>query len=105
MMLHPTRTERSLVLVPSNIALEADECAHGFNRTHSSSPARSKRFHEAFAALPPQVQAQARVAYEPFRREPFHPSLRFKQVLPTRSVFSARAGLAYRALAVREGMR
>jgi hypothetical protein len=49
------------------------------------------------------VQAQARLAYQLFRREPFHPSLRFKQVHPTRPVFSARVGLAYRALAVREG--
>jgi len=53
--------------------------------------------------LPPQVQAQARLAYQLFRRDPFHPSLRFKQVHPTRPIFSARVGLAYRALAIREG--
>jgi len=53
--------------------------------------------------LPPQVQAQARLAYHLFRRDPSHPSLRFKQVHPTRPVFSARVGLAYRALALREG--
>jgi len=52
--------------------------------------------------LPPQVQAQARLAYELFREDPYHPSLRFKQVHASRPIFSARVGLAYRALAVRE---
>ena len=53
--------------------------------------------------MPPQVQAQARLAYDLFRRDPFHPGLRFKQVHPTRPIYSARVGLAYRALAVRDG--
>jgi len=53
--------------------------------------------------LPPQVQAQARLAYQVFQRDPFHPSLRFKQVHPSRPIYSARVGLAYRALAVRAG--
>ena len=49
------------------------------------------------------MQAQARLAYELFRQDPYHPSLRFKQVHASRPIFSARVGLAYRALAVREG--
>jgi len=53
--------------------------------------------------LPPQVQAQARLAYQLFQQDPFHPSLRFKQVHASRPIFAARVGLAYRALAVREG--
>jgi hypothetical protein len=53
--------------------------------------------------LPPQVQAQARLAYQLFRQDPFHPSLRFKQVHQSRPIYSARVGLAYRALALREG--
>jgi hypothetical protein len=48
------------------------------------------------------VQAQARLAYQLFRSDPAHPSLRFKQVHPTRPIFSARVGLGYRALAVKE---
>jgi hypothetical protein len=48
------------------------------------------------------VQAQARLAYQLFRRDPFHPSLRFKQIHPSRPIYAARVGLAYRALAVRE---
>jgi len=69
----------------------------------SSDLAYDERFREAFSALPPQVQAQARLAYDLFRRDPSHPSLRFKQVHPTRPIFSARVGLAYRALAVKAG--
>ena len=53
--------------------------------------------------MPLQIQAQARLAYRLFRRDPFHPSVRFKQIHPTRPIFSARVGLGYRALAVREG--
>ncbi len=53
--------------------------------------------------MPPQVQAQARLAYRLFRQDPFYPSLRFKQVHASRPIFAARVGLAYRALAVREG--
>jgi len=52
----------------------------------------TKRFREAFAALPPQVQAQARLAYQLFRQDPHHPSLRFKQVHASRPIYSARVG-------------
>lgn len=38
-----------------------------------------------------------------FAAEPTHPSLRFKQVHQTRPICSARVGLGYRALGVREG--
>jgi hypothetical protein len=49
------------------------------------------------------VQDQARLAYRLFRDNPEHPSLRFKPVHPTRPIYSARVGLGYRALAVRDG--
>jgi hypothetical protein len=61
------------------------------------------RFRDAFAALPPQIQRQARSAYPLFRNDPRHPGLHFKQVHGSRPIFSARVGLGYRALAVREG--
>ena len=48
------------------------------------------------------MQAQARLAYQLFRQDPFHPSLRFKQVHSSRPIYSARVGLAYRALALRQ---
>jgi hypothetical protein len=61
------------------------------------------RFRQAFAALPEHVQQRARQAYRLFRDDPTHPSLRFKQVHPTRQIHSVRVGLGYRALAVRDG--
>ncbi len=49
------------------------------------------------------MQQRARQAYHFFRSDPAHPGLQFKQVHPTRPIFSARVGLGYRALAVRDG--
>jgi hypothetical protein len=63
----------------------------------------TERFRRAFEALPPAVQRRARRAYVTFRRDPNHPSLRLKQVHPTRPIHSVRVGLGSRALAVREG--
>ena len=61
------------------------------------------RVREALAGLPAHVQRQARAAYKRFAADPTHPSLRFKQVHETRPIYSARVGLGYRALCVREG--
>jgi len=62
----------------------------------------TERFRRAYAALPKHVQDRARTAYKQFRANPQHPSLRFKQVHTTRPIYSARVGLSYRALAVRD---
>ena len=48
------------------------------------------------------MQSQARLAYNLLRRDPYHPGLQFKQIHSKRAIFSARIGLGYRALAVRE---
>ena len=63
----------------------------------------NERFWAAFRELPARVQRAARRAYRIFLRDPSHPSLQFKRVHPTRPIFSARVGLGYRALALREG--
>lgn len=63
----------------------------------------TERFRRAFEVLPHSIQHRARVAYARFRNDPYHPSLQFKQVHSTRPVFSARVGLGYRALGVKEG--
>lgn len=60
------------------------------------------RFWRAYAALPADVQRQARAAYRLFRADPRHPGLRFKQVHPTAPVVSVRVGAHYRALGRRE---
>jgi hypothetical protein len=62
----------------------------------------TERFRKALSQLPRHVQEQAKEAYLQFSADPQHPSLQFKQVHPSRPIFSARVGLGYRALAVRE---
>ena len=61
------------------------------------------RFWAAFYALPKRVQRAVRRAYRTFRDDPFHASLQFKQIHSRRPIFSARVGLGYRALAIRDG--
>jgi hypothetical protein len=43
----------------------------------------------------------ARETYQRFEQDPWHPSLRFKQI--RNDIWSARVGLGYRALGLREG--
>lgn len=63
----------------------------------------TRSFQTAFAALPKEVQDQARRAYRLFRNNPAHPSLRFKKVEKVENVYSVRIGLGYRALGVLDG--
>jgi mRNA-degrading endonuclease RelE of RelBE toxin-antitoxin system len=62
----------------------------------------TERFRKALAALPHPVRRQARDAYKLFRRNSYHPSLRFKRVHPTKPIYSVRIGLDYRALGVQD---
>ncbi|PJH75031.1 MAG: hypothetical protein CO064_08830 [Anaerolineae bacterium CG_4_9_14_0_8_um_filter_58_9] len=60
------------------------------------------RFRKALKQLPQQIQRQARQAYRLFKQNPYHPSLHFKQVHPTKPIYSARISLDYRAVGIRE---
>jgi hypothetical protein len=60
-------------------------------------------FRQAFSELPADVRKQARQAYRLFIENPYHPSLRFKSIHPTRPIYSVRVGLNYRAVGVRDG--
>ena len=62
----------------------------------------TERFRKAFEQLPSHIQDQAREAYRQFSNDSTHPSLQFKQIHPTKPIFSARVTLGYRALAVKE---
>lgn len=62
----------------------------------------TKAFRKAFAALPAEVQAQARRTYTLFRADPSHPSLRFKKIDNQENIYSVRIGLGYRALGLLE---
>ena len=62
------------------------------------------RFRELLAALPPDAQRLARRAFRTWLENPSHRSLEFKRLRDTREpVYSARVGLHWRALALREG--
>ncbi len=62
---------------------------------------RTRQFRTLFEALPVSVQREANQAYRHFQADPAHPSLHFKQVSARGSVYAARVGLHYRALAIR----
>ena len=58
----------------------------------------------ASTPLPAHVREQARAAYALFQQNPSHPGLPFKQVdSGPPPVYSARVGIAYRALGTVEG--
>jgi hypothetical protein len=63
----------------------------------------TRRFGRAFALLPDFAKRRSREAYRLFLLDPNHPSLQFKQVHTSQPIYSARVGLGYRALAVRQG--
>ena len=63
----------------------------------------TKRFRRAFQRLPSHVQRKAREAFRLWEQDPSHPALRFKQVHPSRPIYSARIGMRWRALGVRTG--
>ncbi len=61
------------------------------------------QFFALYRALPESVRQQARHAYSLFEQDAHHPSLRFRQVHPTRPIFSARVGMHYRVVGLRQG--
>jgi len=63
----------------------------------------TRRFRALFEALPASVQSQAREAYRLFRQNPAHPGLHFKQVHTDPPTYSARVGIGYRAVGVKDG--
>ena len=60
------------------------------------------RFRKDLKQLPQQIQRQAQQAYRLFKQNPYHPSLHFKQVHPTKPIYSARISLDYRAVGILE---
>jgi hypothetical protein len=58
----------------------------------------TRRFWELFHALPAEAQSLAVKNYRQWRREPRHPSLRFRRLQGSQNRFSIRIGDQYRAL-------
>lgn len=65
----------------------------------------TKRFWRLFSGLPLDLQRDAKRAYRIFQSNPGHPGLQFKKLKGDDDIYSARIGLAYRALAVVKGDR
>jgi len=63
----------------------------------------TRRFREAFKALPLAAQRQARKAYRLFCENPSHPGLNLKKVDEADNIYSVRVGLGHRALGKMEG--
>ena len=63
----------------------------------------TERFRKMLQQLPEQIRRQASEAYKLFKQNPYHPSLRFKQIHPTKPVYSVRINIDYRAVGTRYG--
>jgi plasmid maintenance system killer protein len=61
------------------------------------------KFWKLYARLPGQLQQRARQAYQLWRANPGHPSLRFKRVDDEEPIYSARINEDYRVLGLLEG--
>jgi hypothetical protein len=60
----------------------------------------TKVFRRCLTDLPPDIRRQAVKAYRLWKQDPRHPSLQFKQVHPTKPIWSVRVALGWRALGV-----
>ena len=60
------------------------------------------QFRKQLGGLPEEVQRQAKKAYQQFKRDPWHRSLRFKQVHPRQPLYSVRVTKNYRAVGKRD---
>ena len=61
------------------------------------------QFRKLYRSLPAEIKRRARLAYARFQVDPWHQSLRFKQVHPSQPIYSVRITLGYRALGRRDG--
>lgn len=62
----------------------------------------TRRFRNQLQTLPDSVQQQAKKAYQHFKANPWHNALCFKQVHPTRPIYSVRVTKGYRAVGKRD---
>jgi len=60
----------------------------------------TERFWKCYADLPLAVRKSAREIYKQFLKDPYYPSLRFKQVHSTRPIYSVRVTKDYRAIGI-----
>ena len=63
----------------------------------------TENFRTTFNLLPPSVKRQAKKVYKLFIQVPYHPSLHFKKVHPSKPIYSVRINQDYRAVGIRDG--
>ena len=59
-------------------------------------------FIACFAKLPDEIKERARKSYRLWKKDPYHPSLRFKRVHTREAIFAVRVGRRWRALGLME---
>ncbi|MDO9214450.1 MAG: hypothetical protein Q8Q54_05820 [Methylococcales bacterium] len=60
----------------------------------------TEKFRALFVLLPETIKAQAKEAYQQFKKDPYHPSLQFKRVHSNKPIYSVRVNIDYRAVGV-----
>jgi len=60
----------------------------------------TERFWKCYAELPLSVRKSTKEIYKQFLKDPYYPSLHFKQIHSTRPIFSVRITKNYRAIGV-----
>jgi hypothetical protein len=61
----------------------------------------TERFWKAYQNLPSHIQRKARETYQVWKQNPYHPSLQFKQIHPTKPIYSVRIGIGWRTIGIR----
>ena len=61
----------------------------------------TERFWKAYQNLPPHIQRKARETYQLWQQNPYHPSLQFKQIHPTKPIYSVRVGIGWRTMGIK----
>lgn len=62
----------------------------------------TESFRKLYDQLPPQIQVSAKKVFEKWQINPMHPSLRFKQVHPSKPIYSVRINRGWRAIGIKE---
>ena len=64
--------------------------------------ATSDRFWKCYRKLPKHIRKEAKKTYIQFKKDPYYPGLRFKQIHSTRPIFSLRISKDYRAVGIQQ---
>ena len=60
----------------------------------------TEKFRVLFALLPNVIKVQAKVAYQQFKKDPYHSSLQFKRIHSNKPIYSVRVNIDYRAVGI-----